>query len=556
MSFNAIELLQNGIYAEPVVDKESFCSLLRQLYPIKSEFELVRIGGVNDGGYLLPNDFEGVDVCFSPGVANNASFELDLFKKTGILSHLADFSVEGPPEGYLPKSFLKKYLGAKNDEIFITLDTWVSSMEIAQSSDLILQMDIEGGEYLTLLNSSIDTLRKFRILVLEVHDIYAWSNRNFFGIVKGFFDKILQYFYVVHNHPNNNDGLLNINGIEVPRTIELTLIRKDRTSLLGYRQNFPHLLDRPNVPSIQDLVLPQFWFATDEELREGENKILLCRPQGGWNDVLCSIERCWEYAIKFNRKLSIDTTHSGINDHFWRYFETKEYSRAINFALDYERYDTLDVFPASLQGRVSSFVTDYSMDKFGFVDTISDELICFNSDIDYPNQLLVHEQGWFDSELGSLKMFNKIRFTNPVKDLIKSRLAELPNKYKAIHIRHTDYTTNYEEFIREIKNDLIGENVLICSDNFQVIDFVVKELAASKVFRLSRFDDNGGSRLHYMNDSNQFETNLEALTDLMALALSDRLYFANVKEANRPSGFSMLAQSLSSRKDLLRNLIF
>ena len=320
-------------------------------------------------------------------------------------------------------------------------------------------MDIEGGKYLTLLTTNIDNIKKFRILVLEIHNIYAWSQKNFFDIVNGFFDKILQYFYIVHNHPNNNDGLLNINGVEVHRTSELTLLRKDRTSLLGFRNDFPNSLDRPNVISIPDLALPQSWFKSEKI--DANEKLLLCRAECGWNDVLCSIERCWDYASKFDRKLIIDSRFSAIQDHFWKYFEIKDHSPIIDYSLDYQKFDNLTVFPKSIQGRVSSFVCEYSMTKFGYVDSQSQELIFFDNNTDYDCQLLVHQQGWIGREMGSVSLMEKIKFTNMVKDEIKKRLSKLPESYIAIHIRHTDYTTNYEELIDSISESVKGKNILI-----------------------------------------------------------------------------------------------
>ena len=553
MSLNSIELLENGIYVEAVVEKEIFLNLLKRLYPVKSEFDLIRIGGVNDGGYLLPNDFQGISACFSPGVADNASFEFDLFKKTGIESHLADYSVEGPPNGFQPKSFLKKYLGSINNDIYITLDSWIETKENSSNTDFILQMDIEGAEYLTLLNTNIKNIKKFRILVLEFHNIYAWSQKNFFGIIDGLFDKILQYFYVVHNHPNNNDGVLNINGVEVPRTLELTLIRKDRTSLMGFRNDFPHIFDRPNQINIPDQVLPQSWFKSKNY--DAKQKLLLCRPQGGWNDLFCSIEKCWEYAAKFNRKLIIDSSHSGIKDHFWKYFEVKDPSELVNYSLEYLNFDNLNTFPKCIQGRVSNFVCEYSMDKRGFVDTQSKELICFDNNLDYDDQLLVHEQGWLDKEMGSINLMTRINFTNPIKDEIKERISHLPENYVAIHIRHTDYTTNYEKLIEIISENVKDQNVLICSDNYQVIQFVKKKLINSTLYRLSKFEDNNGRHLHY-SAVNIYENNIESLTDLIAMALADKIYFTNVNETPRPSGFSMLAQALSNRKALVKSLIY
>ncbi len=44
------------------------------------------MGGENDGGYLVPDDLEGIEYCFSPGVSNIATFELDCLNRGSFLS--------------------------------------------------------------------------------------------------------------------------------------------------------------------------------------------------------------------------------------------------------------------------------------------------------------------------------------------------------------------------------------------------------------------------------------------------------------------------------------
>jgi hypothetical protein len=119
--------------------------LLVSLYPVKTNFELVRIGGNNDGGYLIPNDLEGITTCFSPGVDVTASFEKDLLGR-GIKSHLADASVNAPPDGLEVASFEKMFLGGVADKDHITLEQWTRRSG-GYVGDWILQMDIEGSEY-------------------------------------------------------------------------------------------------------------------------------------------------------------------------------------------------------------------------------------------------------------------------------------------------------------------------------------------------------------------------------------------------------------------------
>jgi hypothetical protein len=95
--------------------------------PVQTRFPLIRIGSAHDGGYLVPADLSDISACFSPGVEVNSSFELDLLQKTGIGSHLADYSVDGPPANFQPKFFIKKFLGPNNNPIHTTLETWVKS---------------------------------------------------------------------------------------------------------------------------------------------------------------------------------------------------------------------------------------------------------------------------------------------------------------------------------------------------------------------------------------------------------------------------------------------
>src|SRR5262245_47594719 len=79
--------------------------------PIDGGIPLIRMGGDYDGGYLVPDDLAGIQYCFSPGVSNIANFEQDCLNR-GILSFLADYSVEKPPMQLPGCQFIKKFVGA------------------------------------------------------------------------------------------------------------------------------------------------------------------------------------------------------------------------------------------------------------------------------------------------------------------------------------------------------------------------------------------------------------------------------------------------------------
>jgi hypothetical protein len=217
------------------------------------------LGGQFDGGYLVPDDLEGLAACYSPGVDVTADFERQLLDR-GIGSHLADASVDGPPGGLAVKSFTKKFIGAVDDDRFMTLDRWLAATEPGESGDFILQMDIEGSEYASILATQPETLDRFRIIVMEVHWLEAWALERHFDVVEAMFAKLLTNFHVVHLHPNNFGGVTNIRGVRCPRVIELTLLRKDRSPDLGRVDVLPNPLDRPNRSDRPDLLVPADWY--------------------------------------------------------------------------------------------------------------------------------------------------------------------------------------------------------------------------------------------------------------------------------------------------------
>jgi hypothetical protein len=89
-------LLRRGIYVGHVTNRDSLNDFFKKIKPVQTNHNLIRLGGAGDGGYLVPDDLNGIEYCFSPGVSAVADFELDLTKRN-IKCFLADYSVDGPP---------------------------------------------------------------------------------------------------------------------------------------------------------------------------------------------------------------------------------------------------------------------------------------------------------------------------------------------------------------------------------------------------------------------------------------------------------------------------
>jgi hypothetical protein len=234
-------------------------SFLNKLHPIDPKIDLIRVGPKGDGGYLLPDDLEGISACFSPGIDIESRFELELAEK-GMDVFMADYSIESPKISHPRFHFVKKYIGADDSRNFITMDSWVSKeLSIGDKSDLLLQMDIEGYEFDAILSLSRSLLDRIRIIVIEIHDLDRISDRYFFNQINRVFDKLLEKHSVVHLHPNNNIKPIFINGFEIPPLMEMTFFRNNRFSSTEYFSKFPNPLDEPNVFK-EDIVLPRKWY--------------------------------------------------------------------------------------------------------------------------------------------------------------------------------------------------------------------------------------------------------------------------------------------------------
>ncbi len=251
-------LNRNNLFIHNIVDKSKIFEFLNLIKVFKTK--LIRLGCDNDGGYLVPDDLEGIKACFSPGVDTKVDFENDLATKE-IPSFLADFSVENIPNQNKLFTFEKKFLGIKNDYENININTWIKKHFPEKSTDeFILQMDIEGSEYEVLLNLEERLLKKFRILIIEFHNLNNLIHVNGYKIIKAVFEKILEEFYIVHLHVNNVFPPLCINDILIPPLIEFSFLRKDRLKQKIREKNQFHKYDQKNLPSNVDIVLPEYWY--------------------------------------------------------------------------------------------------------------------------------------------------------------------------------------------------------------------------------------------------------------------------------------------------------
>ena len=224
--------------------------------------DLIRIGGDTDGGYLIPDIFDRIAYCLSPGVADTVDFEAELSRRYGIKSFMIDGSVTSAPFADDNFHFMKKFLGHRTNDDFITLSDWMESVLDGGDDGMILQMDIEGGEYDVLTFESVETLSRFLAIIIEFHDMKRLFEPCFLQTISTVFEKLYRNFSICHVHPNNCCGVTSLNGIDVPNIIEVTFLRHDLVDQFKSASalSLPHRLDRDNVLHYAHIDMPAIWW--------------------------------------------------------------------------------------------------------------------------------------------------------------------------------------------------------------------------------------------------------------------------------------------------------
>jgi hypothetical protein len=265
-----------------------------------------------------------------------------------------------------------------------------------------------------------------------------------------------------------------------------------------------------------------------------KQKHLLCRPRGGFNDTLCQIYKCLCYAEKHNRTLWVDTTRSGMLECLGNYFKEPKF-----FKFGVPDLDEIKTsFPKEIEGQENCFEGVYNSVLKIYEDTYSKVPLTFDFQKDYDEELLVHEQcGGGDN---SIYIMEHLQFTHEVKVCINNHLKKL-DKYSALHVRHSDYKTNYKLFFKNVLYALGDKKIVICTDSYECQQYALNFF--NNLTISSEIPKTHGASLHENHQLDRQETNLRMFIDLMTLVRGERFIYTNTS-GNFVSGFSRLVVNL------------
>ncbi|HED6757488.1 TPA: hypothetical protein R5074_000692 [Campylobacter coli] len=191
--------------------------------------DLIRIGGVSDGGYVMYNNPEisgnFYGVALSLGVSEYSPWDLEMAEK-GVKVIEYDGSIEECPYKHENIVFNKKFIGNRNDENYITLEQVIKDNCLVKNNN-ILQCDIENCEWEMLENIDLKILNKyFSQIIFEFHGCNPEEEQGVMLRTK-ILEKLNKYFIPIHLHFNNHGKIFYSNGLFFSTTLEATYVRKD-----------------------------------------------------------------------------------------------------------------------------------------------------------------------------------------------------------------------------------------------------------------------------------------------------------------------------------------
>lgn len=252
-----------GVPAEPSEfdTHQEIRNILSLLRPYTAMgFSKARFGSPHDGGYILLDDFRGIDTAFSFGVEQNASWDVDVAKR-GVTVYQFDHTVNAPITNNPRLIFERKKIA---NEPGINSESLASLVDRHDKQNarpnIILKIDIERDEWTVFDATPPSALRRLSQIVGEFHYFEGLSDVYWRRLFERAIKKLCEAYAVVHVHANNHAAFSNIANVIVPNVIEITFANRRMYSFSETDEIFPGPLDAPNDPSRPDMHLGAFRF--------------------------------------------------------------------------------------------------------------------------------------------------------------------------------------------------------------------------------------------------------------------------------------------------------
>jgi len=210
------------------------------------------------------------------------------------------------------------------------------------------------------------------------------------------------------------------------------------------------------------------------------------------------------------------------------------------------------VYPNDLKNVLYEYNAEWSNQNgnFGiYYNNINNISLNLNFNVDYIEDLIVHNScgGGYDAD----KFLSLLKINDWLVDIINQRFNLIEKPYISIHIRNTDYKTDYKTFYNNNIEEINGSNIFLATDSKETLDYFKIMKQNDKLFTFIECLNNYNGPIHspwVKNDKKQ--AMIDTICDLILLALSDKLLHTPTFH-----GFTYLAIKLHENKKIIDNLL-
>ncbi len=252
---------EHFVYDDKSETQRTALAILKMVEPMQViGFDKIRVGGDGDGGYVMIDDFGGVDAAYSLGIKDDVRWDLEIAKK-GIEVYQYDHTIDALPATHKNFHWFKTGISAKPAEGYDSLPNLMALNGHAKSRNLLLKCDIEGYEWDMFAAMTPAQLAQFSQIVVEFHGFHELGKSRFAKTVKTAFANLAVNHRLVHVHGNNNTPMAIVGNLPMPVTMEMNFVRLVGKTMVPSQETFPTKLDTPCWPHRADLSLGTFRFS-------------------------------------------------------------------------------------------------------------------------------------------------------------------------------------------------------------------------------------------------------------------------------------------------------
>jgi len=290
-------------------------------------------------------------------------------------------------------------------------------------------------------------------------------------------------------------------------------------------------------------------------------RYLICRPVGGLNDVLNQVSRCMDYSRATGRTLVIDTDFKQ-SSHFRLPFKEVFLPKGLDCDFKIPSEVTFESSLSVLPQMPVRELFDYSVADVpgrGLCKQGETTPLTFDFLLDHPQSILLHHA--YGGGTSGILALERLSLSSDLRGFIQDRLDLLAGNlnYIGVHVRHTDYQSNYRQFLAGLESNYSGERVYVATDSSEVIHFASEIFAERLIPNQTRFFNLvGESTLHSFSDPETARDRLfDAICDLFFLAISKEFVPCQLAEGQSVawSGYAVLANQIRQNPPLVSRLL-